>query len=91
MMVRINGARNASFEAPMLVFQNWNSSYPIRGIADNLPGVSYRSGPKGWMDRRVFKEWLKEPRAIRRLLNGTKRILCVDKCLGHNGSPEVDE
>ena len=39
----------------------------------------------------MFKEWLKEPRAIRRLLNGKKRILFVDNCSGQNGGLEVDE
>ena len=38
-------------EAPMLIFMNSSSNYPIRGLEDNIPGVYYRMGPKGWMDQ----------------------------------------
>ena len=47
MVVRISGGRRAIIESPMLIFTNANGSYPIRAIPDNIPGVSYRTGPKG--------------------------------------------
>jgi hypothetical protein len=50
MVVRISGGRRSLIEAPMLIFKNGNSTYPIRGLDDNILGVSYRIGPKGWMD-----------------------------------------
>jgi hypothetical protein len=50
MVVRISGGRRSLIEAPMLIFTNGNGTYPIRGLDDNIPGVSYRTGPKGWMD-----------------------------------------
>ena len=56
MVVRISGGRRATNEAPMLIFSNENRSYPIRGLIDDIPGVSYRTGLKGWMDQMVFPE-----------------------------------
>jgi hypothetical protein len=50
MVVRIFGGRRSLIEAPMLIFTNGNSTYPIQGLNDNIPRVSYRTGPKGWMD-----------------------------------------
>ena len=50
MMVRITGGKNSMICPPMLIFKNQNRSYPIRGVADNVPGVCYRSSPRGWMD-----------------------------------------
>lgn len=35
------------------------------------------------MDKRVFQEWLSEPRAINRRTDERKRILYVDNCSGH--------
>lgn len=90
-MVIVTGGRQALIEAPILVFQNAISSYPIRGVPDNVPRVSYLSGPKGWMDNRVFKEWMSEPRAIPLLPNGKKRTLFVDNFSGHNGNSDVVE
>ena len=43
MVVRISSGRDAKIEA----FKNANRSYPIRGVPDDICGVSYRSGPKG--------------------------------------------
>ena len=48
MVVRIGGGRNARIEeAPFIGFKNSGRSYPIRGLPDNVPGISYRSGRKG--------------------------------------------
>lgn len=91
MMVRVTGGARAAIQTPMLVFKNDNSSYPIRGVPDTVPGVCYRSGKKGWMDGRVFKEWLTEPRAIAALPGGRRRVLYVDNCSGHNTTPGVEE
>lgn len=89
MMVRLTGGRDARIQPPMLIFKNDNCSYPIRGVIDNVPGVCYRSGKKGWMDKRVFKEWLSEPRAISKPLNGRRRTLFVDNCSGHNENDDT--
>jgi hypothetical protein len=49
-VVRISGGCRSLIEAPMLIFTNRNSRYPIRGLDDNIPRVSYRTGSKSWMD-----------------------------------------
>jgi hypothetical protein len=54
MVIRISRGRRSLIEAPMLIFTNRNSRYPIRGLDDNIPMVSYRTGPKGWMDQALF-------------------------------------
>lgn len=56
MMVMLGGGSKSSIGVPFMIFQNPNSSYPILGVADNIPGVVYRSGPRCWMDSRVFCE-----------------------------------
>ncbi len=84
MMVRITGGKDAHVEVPMLVFINEKCSYPIQGVPDSVPGACYRSGKRGWMDKRVFSEWQSEPRAIRKYPGGLKRILYVDNANGHN-------
>jgi hypothetical protein len=57
MVVRISGGRRYLIEAPMLIFTNGNGTYTIRGLDDNIPGVSYKTGPKGWMDQALFPEF----------------------------------
>ena len=47
MVVRISGGRGSSLEAPMIIFTNGNSNYPIGGLEDSVPRVSYRTNPKG--------------------------------------------
>lgn len=83
MMVMLGGGSKPRFEIPMIIFQNYRCSYPIQGIADNVPGVCYRSGPKGWMDTRVFEEWLSEKRIMSPLPAGKERVLFVDNASGH--------
>ena len=50
LVVRISRGRRFMIDSPMLIFTNLNNSYPIRGLDDNISGVSYRKGPKGSMD-----------------------------------------
>lgn len=83
MMVRISGGSQAVVENPFMIFKNQNCSYPIRGVSDDVPGVSYRTGAKGWIDRRVMVEWLCEKRAISPLGGGRRRVLFMDNCGGH--------
>ena len=83
-MVCLSGRRDACIEPPFLVFTNKNRSYPIRGTPDDVAGVAYRTGPKGWMDTQVLSQWLSEERKMKPLENGRRRILLVDNCNGHN-------
>ncbi len=86
-MVRITGGEDAHIEVSMLVFINDKCSYPIHGIPDNVPGACYRTGKRGWIDKRVFAEWLSEPRAIRKLTGRLTRVLFVDNANGHGETP----
>lgn len=54
LVVVLPGGSRAGLMAPTVIFQNDKRSHPIRGLADDVPGVAYRSGPKGWMHRQVF-------------------------------------
>jgi hypothetical protein len=65
LVVTLRGGKNACLETPMLIFMNAKGNYPIRGVKP-INGIVYRSGPKGWMDRRIFCEWLKNDQCVRR-------------------------
>lgn len=93
MMVRITGGSRARIEVPFLIFRNAGRSHPIRGVPDIVPGVCYRSSPKGWMDGVNFAEWLREKRATgsRNCGAQTLRHLFVDNCSGHVENEQVQE
>lgn len=50
MMVQVSWGRRGNIMPCFLVFQNASCNYPIRNCPDDVPGVSYRTDPKGWMD-----------------------------------------
>lgn len=91
MMVRISGGADARVENPFMIFKNKDCSYPIRGVTDNIPGVSYRTGPKGWIDKRVMRLWVQEPRALPRLANNRTRVLFMDNCSSHKMEQDLQE
>ena len=88
MVLRISGGVNSKIEAPFIIFTNKKRSYPIQGIPDDVEGVSYRTGPKGWMDQKLFVDWLSEPRAIDKDPAGRTRVIFMDNCSAHNETPE---
>ena len=88
MIVRITGGVNAKVYPSMMIFKNKDRNYPIRGLIDDVEGVSYRTGPKGWMDKRVFVQWLDERRANPRDRYGRTKVIFMDNCGGHNETPE---
>lgn len=89
MVVRISGGRRSLIEAPMLIFTNENRNYPIRGLEDNIVGVSYRSGPKGWMDQSIFPEYFLEPRAFQPDLHQRVKNIWLDNCTSHTVTPRL--
>lgn len=91
MLVRVSGGRDGIIHPPFIVFTNKSRSYPIRGTPDDVPGVAYRTGPKGWIDTTVMPQWLSERRVIRPLPNGRRRILYLDNCSGHNDTPQLQQ
>ena len=72
-----------------MIFKNKDRNYPIKRVPDNVPGTAYRTGPKGWMDNIVMKQWLCEPHVIKKLPNNRMRHLFVDNCSGHNLHEEI--
>lgn len=83
MMVRIMGGRDASIQPPSLFFKTKKRSFPVQGVPDDIPGVSYITGPKRWMDQKVCTEWLSEPRAIRKDVYGRHKVIFLDNCSCH--------
>ena len=79
-VVRILGGHRATIEAPMLNFSNENRSYPIRGLVDNILGISYRTGPKGWMDQTILLEYFLEPCAHQVDLHHCMKTIWLDNC-----------
>ena len=63
-VVRIFEGSRSMIEAPMLIFINPNSNYPIWGLDDNIPGACYCTRPKGWMDQGLFADFFEAPRAF---------------------------
>jgi DDE superfamily endonuclease len=90
LFVRLSGGATSVIMPGFDIFQS-AGDYPIRGVEDNIPGVSYRVGPKVWMDRKVMAEYFGEKRAIWPLQEAKKRILYVDNCGGHNNTTESEE
>lgn len=90
MVVRLTGGRDARVAPPFMVFKNADSNYPIRNVPDTVPGVAYRTGKKGWMDRKVMCQWLSESRVITEIPNH-RRLLYLDNCSGHTETPELLE
>ena len=64
MVVRISWGRRYMIEAPILMFTSTHSSYHIRRLEDTIPGITYRTGPKGWMNQSIFPNYFNEPRAF---------------------------
>ncbi|KAI9911134.1 hypothetical protein PsorP6_009189 [Peronosclerospora sorghi] len=55
MMANLTGGPNSQIATPMLIFQNTKRSYPIQGLQDDVPGVTYRTVPKGGAIKRFFR------------------------------------
>ena len=54
MVIRIIGGIWAAIVTPMIIFTNQMRNYPIHGVEDNVLGVYYWIGPKGWMDMELI-------------------------------------
>ena len=88
---RLSRGVEANIKNPVMLFKIQGESYPIRDVLDNVPSVSYRSGPKGWMDTQIMHQWLQERRVITAFPSGRKRILYIDSCSGHNKTVALSE
>ena len=87
----VRGGINAQIVSVFVIFKNANTSYPIAGVPDKQCNVSYRSGPKGWMDRRLFKEMLTEERFLTADEYGRGQLLFLDNVNSHNLTERIEE
>ena len=87
MVVRISGGRGSNLEAPMIIFTNGNSNYPIRGIEDSILRVSYCISPKGCMDQSIFFQYFIESRTYQPDHHGHTKYIWVDNCTTNNMTP----
>jgi hypothetical protein len=84
MIVRITGGHQAKIKTPMVLFTNKNRAYPIQGIRDDVPGVCYRIGPRGWIDSQLLLEWCSEPRSYQPDIHRRMKHVWIDNCSVHN-------
>jgi hypothetical protein len=67
----------------MLIFTNGNNRYHIRGLDDNILGVSYRTRLKDWMDQALFPEYFTKSRAFQYDLHRRTKVIWVDNYISH--------
>ncbi|KAL3686242.1 hypothetical protein R1sor_004264 [Riccia sorocarpa] len=91
MVVKVTGGRSAKISSPFMIFQNDNCSYPIRGVPDNIPGVSYRTTRKSFMTNACLLEYYNERRASWADPSGGTRVQWLDNVSSHNMTPEIEE
>ncbi len=60
MIVRLTGGKRAQIETPFLTFINKSRNYRLRNLPEDVPGVCYRTSPKGFIDGQTFVEYFKE-------------------------------
>ena len=84
MVIRIRGGKFARLVPAFMIFQKESRNYPICAILEDVPGVTYRTGPKGWMYNHVMVQYLKE----RRVVYPYSGVLFMNNCGDHNDSPE---
>ena len=90
LVVRISWGHHSTIEAPMIIFTNKNRSYPIRGSIENVLGVTYRYGPKGWIDKYILPEFFLDPRAYQSDPHGQQKIVWLYNCSNHTMIPKLE-
>ncbi len=87
MVVRLG---NHWIENPSMIFKNKYRNYSIHHVPNDVPGVSYRTDPIVWMDRKVTVQYLMNICGVRPLPNNETRYLFCDNCGGHSETEECD-
>jgi hypothetical protein len=87
--VLLRGGKEAKIMPGFVIFKNDRSSYPIQGVPDDVPFVTYQSTPSGFNNGNLFVKWLYNPRTWGCASNGQKtRHLFVDNVGSHNLAKE---
>lgn len=89
MRVRISVGVNGPIEPPIMIFKNKSCNYPMRNVPDNGSGVTYRKGPKGWMDSLNMIALLLEPRVIKPFQSDKISDLFIDNRSSHNLTEDI--
>jgi hypothetical protein len=91
MVVRVTGGVRGKIMAPMIIFTNAAGAYSIQGVRDNVPGITYRSSPRRWMNMGIFAEYFAVPIAYQGDQYGHWKQVWVDNSLTHNPSPQLQQ
>lgn len=83
MLVMLSGERYLAIFHPFMILKNEHRNYSIRGVPENLPGVSYITDPRGWMYNKVMVLWLRERLTLAPLPHNRKIIMLLDNCGWH--------
>jgi hypothetical protein len=89
MVVRISRGWHSMIEAPMFIFTNAHRSYPIKGLENTIWSITYRIGPKGWMDQSIFPNYFNEPRAFQADVQQRTKVVWLDNCSSHSLTPRL--
>lgn len=84
LVFRLSGGQNASIQPGFMIFKIKDRNCPIRGVLDDVPGISHRTGPKGWMDTQVMPLRKNESKSIYELPRSRRRVIYLDNCSGHS-------
>lgn len=71
-------------KTPNLTSINPNDNYLIHDLDDSIPGVCYRTKPKGWMDQSLFAKYFVESRAFKSNVHSRPKVIWVNNCTGYN-------
>ena len=53
-VLRLRGGCNAKLMNPFIIFRSRDRNYPMINLLDDIPGISYRTQPRGWVDNIAF-------------------------------------
>ena len=62
----------------MMISTIASASHLIQVVPSNSGGLCYRRGPKWWIDKRVFRQYLTERRAIRAYIKGREKVVYLN-------------
>lgn len=90
MVIKVTGGARTKIGIPFLIFQNAASSYPIRGVLDNFPGVCYRTAKKGFVIGELLTEYYKEKRISYADPGGHTKVQWMDNASRHKILPNTE-
>lgn len=89
MVLRFSGTRDACIEFIFMVFMKKDRHYPIQRTIDDVSGVAYSTGTKGWMNKRVMVQWIFKLGIIKYIHSMHRFLHFVDNCSGNSPTPEM--